>query len=141
LDEGGAFVQCPILAIYGQCVPAIRSCGLSLLQRLFGPLARLICDRTSLNNILYIEVAVVQAQLGRLTEKESEMPTYKQVLDHLSQIGVRGVATCHIAHVKSELGLTRGPAHNRHSPTSRIKPCPPSKRLYIERALRDLGAI
>jgi hypothetical protein len=69
------------------------------------------------------------------------MPTYKQIFEHLSQRGVKGVAPCHIAHVKFDHGLTRGPAPNRYSLDSRVKPCPASKRPHIEQALRDLGAI
>ena len=69
------------------------------------------------------------------------MATYSQIQDHVRILGGRGVKTCWIAHVKSDYGLAKGQAPNRHDPKARVHPCPPEKRAVIEQALRELGMI
>ena len=69
------------------------------------------------------------------------MATYPQISARACELGGRGIAPCHIAHVKADHGLTRGIAYNRQSASRRVKPCPASKRAYIEQALRDLGML
>ena len=68
------------------------------------------------------------------------MPTYKQVQDHVRQRNGFVPKTCWIAHVLSDLGMTRGAAPNRHDVRARAHPCPPGKRPAIEDALLELGA-
>lgn len=43
--------------------------------------------------------------------------------------------TCHVADVKAALGLTRGQAHNRLDPTSKVKPCPERRWPMVEEAV------
>lgn len=69
------------------------------------------------------------------------MATYIQIARRVRDIGGGHVAPCHIAHVKADHRLTRGIAFNRHDPSRRVKPCPASKRRYIEQALRDFSMI
>jgi hypothetical protein len=67
--------------------------------------------------------------------------TYKQLQDRIHEMGAGSVKACWIAHIKSDYGLTRAAAHNRHDPRSRVHPCPPEKRLFIVRALAEAGMI
>ena len=69
------------------------------------------------------------------------MATYSEILAWLRARGVRGVTSCHIAHVKEHHGLNRGLAPNRRTSDSRIKPCPSSKWEEIEAALHHFGMI
>lgn len=46
------------------------------------------------------------------------------------------VQTCHVAHVKASLGLTRGAAPNRINPEERAEPCPPHLWSKVEEAVR-----
>jgi len=69
------------------------------------------------------------------------MATYKRIIERARALGVRGVKTCHVAHVKAEQGLTTRIAANRYDPNSCTNPCPPQIRKYIERAMRDCGMI
>jgi hypothetical protein len=50
------------------------------------------------------------------------------------------VETCHVAHVKDSLGLTRGPSHNRLRSDQRAKPCPPNLWRMVEEAVRYVHA-
>ena len=49
--------------------------------------------------------------------------------------------TCWIAHVLELNGKRLRPAHNRKDQNTRQVPCPPGKRMPIERALRELKRI
>jgi hypothetical protein len=67
--------------------------------------------------------------------------TYSAIATRVRHLGGGYAKPCWIAHVKADNGLTRGQAPNRIDPISRVAPCPPAKRRFIERALRDLGLI
>lgn len=67
--------------------------------------------------------------------------TYSAIAARVRAIGGGYVKPCWIAHVKADNGLTRGTAPNRLHPETRVAPCPPAKRRYIEAALRDLGVM
>jgi hypothetical protein len=54
--------------------------------------------------------------------------------------GIR-VETCHVAHVKESLGLTRGHSWNRIDPQRRVKSCPKKFRPIIEEAVRYVHRI
>ena len=69
------------------------------------------------------------------------MATYREIIALLKTRGVRGVAPCHIAHVKDYHRINRGPAPNRQFGEERAKPCPSSKWGAIEEALRHFGMI
>ncbi len=69
------------------------------------------------------------------------MSLYRAVITSVERAGIRGVATCHIAHVLAYYGLTKRVAANRIYPNSRVKPCPPEKWRHIEDALRELGVL
>ena len=58
------------------------------------------------------------------------MPTYKQVAECVRRRTGRTVKTCWIAEVKCELGMTRGPAHNRGQGIG-APPCPARYREAI----------
>lgn len=77
--------------------------------------------------------------MGSLT-MEALMPTYIEIADRVRSLGGGYVKTCWIAHVKSDFGLTRGTAPNRHHPLRRTHVCPPQKRAWIAFALGELGA-
>jgi len=49
--------------------------------------------------------------------------------------------SCWIAHVLSDNGKTTRVAHNRQNPNCRVHPCPPDKRVRLERVLRSFGMI
>lgn len=69
------------------------------------------------------------------------MNIYKEVTLHVRHAGGGHVASCYIAHVLADNGLTSRIAANRIDPNNRVKPCPASKRPYIEAALRTLGKL
>jgi hypothetical protein len=69
------------------------------------------------------------------------MATYIEITDHIRRADGFVAASCWIADVLSDYGLTRGEAHNRIDPDRRVKPCPPSKRNAIVRALEHFGMI
>ena len=64
------------------------------------------------------------------------MPTYSEIQDFVKIRHQRVVKTCHIAHVKSELGL---PMRERKSESARKYPCPEEYRPWIEEAFRSLS--
>ena len=67
------------------------------------------------------------------------MATYREIIDHVRENDGFVAQTCWIADVKASHGLTKGPAPNRLDPKRKVKPCPPSKRAAIERALSHFG--
>jgi hypothetical protein len=69
------------------------------------------------------------------------MATYQQIADWIEKRHGFKAQTCWIADLKSEHGLTRGHALNRISASHKVKPCPQSKRLAIEEALRHFRMI
>lgn len=69
------------------------------------------------------------------------MATYKEIANKVKDMENFTPKSCWIAHVLSDHGLTKRPAHNRSSPTKRKHPCPHNKRLAIENALRCLKMI
>lgn len=56
-------------------------------------------------------------------------------LDRIRQTDSFIAQTCWIADVQASHGLTRGQSPNRIDPARKAKPCPPAKRVAIERAL------
>lgn len=69
---------------------------------------------------------------------------YKRERDYIrDQYGedvFRKVQTCHVAHVKSALGLTKGTAPNRIDADAPTKPCPPDLWPIVEEAVRHVHA-
>lgn len=63
------------------------------------------------------------------------MPTYREIQDFVKKRHQRVVKTCHIAHVKSELGL---PMRERKSESPRKYPCPDQFRTWIKEAFSVL---
>jgi len=57
--------------------------------------------------------------------------TYREIQDFVKQRYKRVVKTCHIAHVKSDLGFEMRP---RVSNAPRKYPCPDAYRPWIEEA-------
>jgi hypothetical protein len=55
----------------------------------------------------------------------------------LNRFGIH-VRTCHVAHVKRSLGLTRGAAPNRIDPAESKNPCPPHLWPMVEEAVSHI---
>jgi hypothetical protein len=70
-----------------------------------------------------------------------EMNIYKAVQQRVKRQAGFVPKTCWIAHVLELNGQQLRPAHNRKRLDMREFPCPPDKRSYIERALRELKRI
>lgn len=64
------------------------------------------------------------------------MAGYKREREYVWKKFGRKVETCHVAHVKETLGLTRGKAPNRIDPNGRVKPCPEHLWSMVEEAVR-----
>ena len=69
------------------------------------------------------------------------MATYREIIGRVRETDGFAAQTCWIADVKASHGLTRGPSPNRIAPDRKVKPCPPEKRVAIERALRHFDMI
>jgi hypothetical protein len=70
------------------------------------------------------------------------MPTYKEIQLKVKQDAGFLPKTCWIAHVLSDHGKTRGPAHNRKSKSKRVCPCDdPTRYAAIKEALSALRMI
>ena len=69
------------------------------------------------------------------------MATYKQIQEDVRGRHGRTVKTCWIAHVKAENGLPMRTASNRHTPDSRVYPCPVEVKPLIEDSMRRLGML
>ena len=69
------------------------------------------------------------------------MATYAAIQAHYRDKYEHTIKSCWIAHVKSDLGLTKRTAANRIDPGRRVHPCPDSKRKGIEEVLRKLGVV
>lgn len=67
---------------------------------------------------------------------QAVMPTYSEIQAFIKERHRRVVKTCHIAHVKSDLGL---PMRDRKSNSPRKYPCPDAYRGWIEEAFRVLS--
>lgn len=63
---------------------------------------------------------------------------YKRERTYVWERYGRRIATCHVAHVKESLGLTRGPARNRSRLNLRSKPCPPELWDLVAEAVRHV---
>ncbi|HEY9058834.1 MAG TPA: hypothetical protein VIN77_16930 [Aurantimonas sp.] len=61
---------------------------------------------------------------------------YKKERGYVLEKYGKRIETCHVAHVKRLLGLTRGPAPNRINAEGGVKDCPPDLRPLIEEAVR-----
>jgi hypothetical protein len=70
-----------------------------------------------------------------------EMATYEPTILRVKELYGFVPKTCWIAHVLELNGQTPRIAHNRIDPRARKVPCPPDKRVPIERVLRELGKI
>ena len=70
-----------------------------------------------------------------VSEKINLMATYREIQEFVKREHNRTVKTCHIAHVKSELGL---PMRERATSRPRKYPCPDQYRPWIEEAMRSL---
>ena len=68
-----------------------------------------------------------------------KMPTYPQIREFAQRTYSGTIHNCHIAHVKSQYGLTTRMAPNRKSPHSICYPCPEKLQRLIESALRKSG--
>lgn len=62
------------------------------------------------------------------------------IRDQYGEDVFRKVQTCHVAHVKTTLGLTGRSAPNRIDPNTRVKPCPPDLWPMVEEAVRHIHA-
>lgn len=69
------------------------------------------------------------------------MATYKQIQDYIRSKYGYSVKTCWIAHMKEVCGLNLKVSPNRHSPTSRVHPCPPSKQNDLREAFQYFNMI
>jgi len=70
------------------------------------------------------------------SSKEASVPGYRLEREYVrNKYGVN-VETCHVAHVKEQLGLTRGKAPNRIDPNGHVKPCPNHLWSLVEEAVR-----
>ncbi len=69
------------------------------------------------------------------------MATYREIQSRIKEKHGYVPATCWIAHVKADHGLTRGVSPNRQDLKARVKPCPPAARPQIEAALRHFGML
>ena len=63
------------------------------------------------------------------------MPGYRLERAYVRNKYGLNVETCHVAHVKEQLGLTRQKAANRIDPNSHVKPCPTHLRRLVEEAV------
>ncbi|TPI77686.1 hypothetical protein FJ425_03665 [Mesorhizobium sp. B2-7-2] len=66
------------------------------------------------------------------------MPTYNEIQDYVPSFVPK---TCWIADIKAAHGLTTRRAANRADPGSRMHSCPPDKRVALEAAMREVGAL
>jgi len=69
------------------------------------------------------------------------MVTYREIHDDVRARYDRVVKTCWIAHVKELNGFVARNAPNRRSTNSRVYPCPPDARVWIEDSMRRLGML
>lgn len=69
------------------------------------------------------------------------MATYKQIQEDVRGKHGRTVKTCWIADVKAQHGLPMRVAPNRHSPDTRVHPCPVEVRPLIEESMRRFGML
>jgi hypothetical protein len=69
------------------------------------------------------------------------MATYREIQNRVRAHNGFVPKTCWIAHVMSDLGLTKNIAPNRISASSREHPCPPEKRPAILSALEHFGMV
>jgi hypothetical protein len=67
------------------------------------------------------------------------MATYRQIQEWVRARDGFVPKTCWIAHVMSDLGLTKSIAPNRASSGHRKYPCPPEKRPAILAAIEHVG--
>ncbi|GLS41344.1 hypothetical protein GCM10010869_69410 [Mesorhizobium tianshanense] len=66
---------------------------------------------------------------------------YKRERTYVLRKYGKSVETCHVAHVKRVLGLTKGPAPNRIDSSVGIKDCPPALWPIVEEAVRHIHAV
>lgn len=69
------------------------------------------------------------------------MTTYREIQQWAKEKYHFTIKTCWIADVKAQYGKTTRIASNRLDPSLRAHPCPESKRLVIEEALRHFSII
>ena len=67
--------------------------------------------------------------------------TYSDIQQDILEHDGRSIKTCWIAHVKEIHGLPLRKAPNRHSPKTRVHPCPEHIRPIIEASMRRLGLL
>lgn len=69
------------------------------------------------------------------------MATYNQIQEYVKENYGCSIKACWIAHVKDLNGLDPMISPNREDLNKRKHPCPPSKRAFIEEAMRHYGMI
>ena len=76
-----------------------------------------------------------------MATSEARKASYADIQDDIRNRDGRYIKTCWIAHVKELHGLPLRKASNRHSPNSRVHPCPEHIRPLIEDSMRRLGLL
>jgi hypothetical protein len=69
------------------------------------------------------------------------MASYRQIQEYVRQNNGFVPKSSWIAHVRSDLGLTKNTAPNRTKGTPMLHPCPDAKRPAIMNALKHFGMI
>ncbi|MED4206649.1 hypothetical protein [Neobacillus mesonae] len=64
------------------------------------------------------------------------MATYRQIQEYIKEKHGYSAKTCWIAHMKEVCGLNPRISPNRHSPTSRVHPCPEARQQDIKQAFQ-----
>ncbi|PZQ13657.1 MAG: hypothetical protein DI565_14035 [Ancylobacter novellus] len=66
---------------------------------------------------------------------------YKRERSYVFEKYGKSVKTCHVAHVKRTLGLTRGTAPNRIDQARGVYDCPPDLWPMVEEAVRHVHGV
>ncbi|MDN3015787.1 hypothetical protein PH210_06150 [Paenibacillus sp. BSR1-1] len=69
------------------------------------------------------------------------MATYMEIQDYIKLKHGYSVKTCWIAHMKEVCGLKPKKSPNRHSPISRVHPCPLAKQNDVREAFQHFKMI
>ena len=69
------------------------------------------------------------------------MASYKQIREYVREKNGFVPKSCWIAHVLSDVGLTKTVAPNRRNGAARLHPCPDVKRPAIVNALKHFQMI
>lgn len=76
-----------------------------------------------------------------LAVEVKRLATYKQIQEHIKKEYGYSAKSCWIAHMKDICGLKPKMSSRRHSPNSRVHPCPESKQNDIRETFKYFNMI